>query len=403
MLGIKHHKIISAIIPFSALLIGVLIVFNNRNTMIPLILLSLLITTLFGIRHFLIIKLVNKNLDKILLLIAVLAIFSINYIDVSNFSQIYFYLIVSDIIIFHFNKYCFIYMGIGYFLLILTIYLKYTRWNYFDFLYLFPNIIENSFYFVFIIGMIYIAGYQTNQSQILSKTMNELEIKSNELKEVNNKLQKTMESLEEMTILRERNRIAREIHDTVGHTLTTVSIEIEAGKRLAPKDLNLALEKLELAQEQVRKGLSDIRSSVKLLKNGNGVLSFIPSVQALISETELHAGVSVRSSFSQLPFLNSEQERVLYHVVQEGLTNGIRHGKCSEFALQLKYINNRIMLTLTDNGKGCGNITLGFGLTAMKERIEELRGEFSVKSSLGNGCSLKVDIPIEEECINEYY
>ncbi|WP_171003574.1 sensor histidine kinase [Ruminiclostridium herbifermentans] len=287
--------------------------------------------------------------------------------------------------------------------MILTIYLKYARWNYFDFFYLFPNIIENSFYFIFIIGMIYIAGYQTHQSQILSNTMNELKMKSNELEKVNNKLQETMKSLEEMTVLRERNRIAREIHDTIGHTLTTVSIEIEAGKRLAEKDLNLALEKFELAQEQVRKGLNDIRSSVRMLKDGNGVLPFIPSIQALINETELHAGVSVKFSFSQLPFLNPEQEKVLYRVVQEGLTNGIRHGKCTEFVLQLEFKNNRIILLIVDNGKGCDDIAFGFGLNAMKERVEELRGNLSFKSSLGNGCSLKVDIPIEEECINGYY
>lgn len=401
MLGIKYHKIISAIIPFSALLISILIAFNNKNTIVTLVILTLLVTVFFGIYSFLICHLAHKKLGEIIMLITTLIVFYINYIDTSNFSQIYFYLIVSGVIIFHFNKYCFIYMGIGYLSLILTIYLKYTRWNYFDFFYLFPNIIENSFYFIFIIGMIYIAGYQTNQSQVLSKTMNELKMKSNELEEVNNKLQETMKSLEEVTVLRERNRIAREIHDTIGHTLTTVSIEIEAGKRLAEKDLNLSLEKLELAQEQVRKGLNDIRSSVRMLKDGNGVLSFIPSIQALINETELHAGVSARSTFSQLPFLNPEQEKVLYRAVQEGLTNGIRHGKCSEFALQMKYINNRIILKLTDNGKGCNNITLGFGLTAMKERVEELGGNFCVKSSLGNGCSLKVDIPIEEECTNE--
>ena len=401
MLGTKYQKIISTIIPFSALLISILIALNNRNTMVPLVILTLLVTVFFSIYSFLVCNFVQKKLGEILILITILIVFYINYIDTSNFSQIYFYLIVSSVIIFRFNKYCFIYMSIGYLSLILTIYLKYTRWNYFDFFYLFPNIIENSFYFIFIIGMIYIAGYQTNQSQVLSRTMNELKMKSNELEEVNNKLQETMKSLEEMTVLRERNRIAREIHDTIGHTLTTVSIEIEAGKRLAEKDLNLALEKLELAQEQVRKGLNDIRSSVRMLKDGNGVLSFIPSVKTLISETELHAGVTVRATFSQLPLLNSEQEKVLYRAIQEGLTNGIRHGKCTEFTLQLKYINNRIIIILMDNGKGCDNITLGFGLAAMKERVEELKGNFSVKSSLGNGCSLKVDIPIEGECTNE--
>ncbi len=399
----KFQKIVSAIILFSSLILITLIALSNRNNMVRLIILSLLLFASFGVRRLLIYPSTHRNLGKILILVDIFITFYINYVDVSDFSQIYFYLIVSDAVVTYFSKYCFIYIGIGYFSLLLTIYFKYIRWNYFDFWYLSPIIIETSFFFVFMIGMIYIAGYQINQNQILGKTMNELQEKSHELENANRKLHKTMESLEEIAALRERNRIAREIHDTIGHTLTTVSIEIEAGKRLAKKDLNLALEKFELAQAQVSKGLNDVRSSVRMLKDGKDILSFIPSIQTLINETEIHAGVSIQSTFSPIPYLNANHEKLLYRALQEGLTNGIRHGKCTEFILKLKYINNKVALTLIDNGKGCDNITLGFGLTAMKERVEEEGGSFSVTSTVGSGFRLEVEVPVEKEAVYEAY
>ena len=393
----KTQRILSVILIFSSLTVAVLVIINNLDNIAGLILLSSLLVISFCFRRFLVCTTKIKNIGKILLIVDMLIIFYINFIDISKFSQIYFYLIVAEAVVFHFSRYGFIYVLIGYASLLLTTNFKYTRWNYFDIGYQFPGMVEVSFYFIFVIGMIYIAGYQFNQSKILSVTMSELSVKTKQLQETNRKLNETMKSLEDMTALRERNRIAREIHDTIGHTLTTVVIEIEAGKRLVKKNPELSVEKLELAQEQVRKGLNDIRSSVKILKDGSELMPFIPSLQALIKETEKHAGISVDCKLSTLPVLTAGQEKIIYSALQEGLTNGIRHGMSSAFIFSLEYTNGRILMNLQDNGMGCGNISLGFGLTAMKERIEEIGGKFGINSSEGKGCCLSIDIPAGRE------
>ncbi|MCX7923775.1 MAG: sensor histidine kinase [Clostridia bacterium] len=280
---------------------------------------------------------------------------------------------------------------------------KFTRWNYFDFWYLFAPLMEYTVYFVFTVVVVYALKHQINQKRVLDSTMDELRIRKLNLETTNRKLHETMEALEEMTVLKERNRIAREIHDTVGHTLTTVLIEIEAGKRLMQKKPDLAEEKLELAQEQVRKGLNDIRKSVRMLKEGSDLMTFIPSIHSLIEETEKHTGVSVKCIFADLPKMSAEQEKLLYRALQEGLTNGIRHGHGTEFEFTLEICDGRLYFILKDNGDGFDHITLGFGLTVMKERVKELDGNFDIFSQKGQGCCLRIDIPVKKEIVYESY
>jgi signal transduction histidine kinase len=136
--------------------------------------------------------------------------------------------------------------------------------------------------------------YQIQQKEYLRQVMIELKIKTKELEKTYQKLKETSMELEDITVLRERNRIAREIHDTVGHTLTTVLLELEAGERLIPIDIAMAIAKMKLAKSQIRKGLNDIRASVKTLNSGNEMLDFIFSIKSLIHETMLHGDIYIR-------------------------------------------------------------------------------------------------------------
>jgi signal transduction histidine kinase len=399
----KVQKIFSYIISFSWLSTLAFVYFSNKQGNWSITAFLILVAFTSNIRCFLLYSITKlKKFSIIFLILDFLIIYYINFHDITKYSQVCYFIIAAEMLIFWFSRYIIWAVFIGYASLIATMILKYTRWNYFDFWYLAPNTLEISFYFIFIIGIIYLAVYQSNQSQILKKTWNELKIKTAQLQDTNNKLQETMDALEEVTLLKERNRIAREIHDTVGHTLTTVLIEIEAGKRLIQKDSHLAVAKLELAQEQVRKGLQDIRSSVRLLKEGGNILDFISSIQLLLNETEKHAGVKINRILPQnLPGIPSEKEKVLYRALQEGLTNGIKHGNCTEFNFELSILNNRIIFCLTDNGKGCENIVLGFGLSSMKERVKELDGSFKIDGNVGSGCCLTLEIGIEGGYSNE--
>lgn len=368
---------------------------NNTENRWLVLALTVVLTVSFLTRRINVDFLRNRYVLAVSFLFDLVCVSSIVFFDSYNISYMLFFVVALDVTVMCFSGFGTAIAVLSYLSYIFIEYSKYIKHNYFDLQYLLPIYINKSFYFIFIFGAIYITVYQIRSKQILKRTAEELEVKTMQLEEINKKYRETMEALEEITALKERNRIASEIHDTVGHTLTTVLIEIEAGKRLLGKNPEKALEKLDLAQEQVRKGLDNIRSSVRTLKEGKDILSIVPSLYILVRETEKHAGVSIKCLFSVLPPLTNAAGKLLYKVLQEGLTNGIRHGQSTEFECSLGCMENRLVLSLKDNGKGFDNISFGYGLTTMKERVEELGGALNIFSKEGQGCCLTVEMPLE--------
>lgn len=209
-------------------------------------------------------------------------------------------------------------------------------------------------------------------------------------------MKETAIALSDKMVLEERNRLIGEIHDTVGHTLTTINIQIEAGKRLIEKKPSDAKEKLERSQEQIRIGLNEIRNSLRLLKDhGQGSSDYLFSLRNLILNTEKSTGVTIKAEMKVTTPLSIKQQSVLYRALQEGLTNGIRHGESKNFNFSLYESDDYIIFTLEDNGKGVGEIQPGLGLSMMKARVEELHGEMYVESEKGRGFSIEICLPIK--------
>jgi len=246
----------------------------------------------------------------------------------------------------------------------------------------------NGLGFAFVFSIIYFLKQQIHQKQLLAKTMKELEYKNNKLKE-------TSKALEEVSIIKERNRIAHEIHDTVGHTLTTVLIEMEACKRLIDIDSKLSKEKLTMAQSQVRKGLNDIRTSVRSMKNHQDLIDFPGAIRNIIIETQKHTGVNIEHEIHLADEIPSIYKKILIRALQEGLTNGIKHGYSTDFNFLLTQNQEGLIFILKDNGCGTDQIHLGFGLQAMKERVDEFQGRFKVSSSKDNGFTITIELPIK--------
>lgn len=242
----------------------------------------------------------------------------------------------------------------------------------------------------------YLINYLIKQNKIIEESLRNITIKNLEKDILYLNLKEAYRKIEEVTKLRERNKIAAQIHDTVGHTLTTVLVELEASKRLMVKDIEKSKEKLSLAQEQVRKGLKEIRSSVRIIEKGEELLDFMSSIEALIQDTIKHSEVIINKEIQEGIYIPKEVEEVLFFSLMEGLSNGIRHGKATVFIFKLRYDLNRISFSLEDNGKGSSLISQGFGLRAMASRVEDINGNLVFSSNPLEGFKLEITIPIKK-------
>jgi len=237
-------------------------------------------------------------------------------------------------------------------------------------------------------------NYLLKQNQVIEASLKDITIKNLEKDNLYVDLKEAYSKVESITALRERNKIAAEIHDTVGHTLTTVLVELEASKRLMKKDIVLASEKLNLAQEQVRKGLNDIRGSVRILEKGQDILDFYNSLMALIAYTRKYSEVAIETIIDKDIKISNEIGEIIFYALMEGLTNGIRHGKSTAFIFKLYFKENTIFFSLQDNGKGASIILPGFGLRAMRARAEENKGTINITSIEGQGVTLDIAFPV---------
>ncbi|MEB1807120.1 MAG: sensor histidine kinase [Bacillaceae bacterium] len=259
---------------------------------------------------------------------------------------------------------------------------------------------------------IFLFGQSFQLSTQFSRAFTKVEEMSQELQELNENLEKkveertvgleksqkeTVEALIEMSVLEERNRIAHELHDIIGHSLTTVIVQLEAGKRLSKAKPDQVYEKMELSQELLRKGLDRIRESVKVLGEVQESIEIEEALKGLVDDTVKATGVLITSSIDEIPKLNHAQKKVIYHALQEGITNGIRHGKSTHFHFTLQVKDKFLEFKLVDNGVGEEKIEYGFGLNAMKNRIEMLNGELTVKTEKGRGCELVITLPLQQE------
>jgi len=216
-------------------------------------------------------------------------------------------------------------------------------------------------------------------------------------------LREKAETLAEMSVLEERSRIAYEIHDVVGHTLTAAIVQLEATKTLAEQQNRVPRERLELLSGLVRKGLNDIRKAVKLLKSDETESRTLEeSLRELIQYTEdtMEIEIDADISLDSIPELGRLTEHALYHALQEGLTNGIRHGRCARARFTLRPCGKTLRFRLVCDGKPFGSAVPGFGLSSMIERVKLLGGSVDVRSSADAdgspaGCELTIELPLD--------
>ncbi|NES72763.1 MAG: sensor histidine kinase, partial [Okeania sp. SIO2D1] len=218
-----------------------------------------------------------------------------------------------------------------------------------------------------------------------------------ELTEANSRLRRYALLIENQATLQERSRIAREIHDSVGHFLTAQSIQLENVALFLAGDRQRAAKYLQKARELGKEALTNVRHSVaKLRTNPLQGKSLNLALQQLLEEFRRTTGIAVVIQISLNSVDKEEVAIALYRVVQEALTNIAKHSKATSVNLHLTETKHRISLRLSDNGQGFDTRqhTVGFGLQGMRERTEALGGNYLLQSQPGKGCTIQVDVPV---------
>ena len=219
------------------------------------------------------------------------------------------------------------------------------------------------------------------------------------LAEANARLRAYALEAEAVAETRERNRLAREIHDTLGHALTGIAAGLDATNILIDIAPDKAKTQLGKIKELALRGLKDVRRSVKKLRPDE--LEQMPLRQAIgqmIAEFSASTGMHVQFDVLQWPaHLRPDQEEVLYRVVQEGMTNAQRHGHATELTITIGVKRGTIFLLLADNGSGADleKLEKGFGLRHMQERLSLLHGKLRYWSD--RGFTLEAMLPENEE------
>lgn len=212
------------------------------------------------------------------------------------------------------------------------------------------------------------------------------------------KLQEHTQTVEQLTKEKERNRIAQEIHDTVGHTVTALIFQLEAAHKYWQKEPQKSKELLQTAEGLARSIYQEIRLSIETDEQGNwGKLEIDQLWKGLLEEFSLLTQLDY--SFQMMgepPNLTRTEKFELYRILQESLTNAKRHGQASKVWVQCDFRHSPVQMEIRDDGIGAPSLKLGYGLKNMQERVENLGGSCHFETSEGKGFRTVLLLPLKE-------
>lgn len=256
------------------------------------------------------------------------------------------------------------------------------------------NILNSLNLLVFLFYVILLVRIQLNEKERILNLNEQLNTANEGLRQANIRLGKYAEESEHAAKAKERNRLAMEIHDTLGHALTGIITGIEACITLMDVAPEATKEQLKVITDVARQGMTDVRRSIKALRpDALERLDLEKAITQMIEEMRCATNAKIfYHCRARLNCFNEDEENVIYRIVQESITNAIRHGKATQIRISIHRVYNMLEIQIRDNGIGCENIQKGFGLHHMEERLDMLQG--NLKYNGENGFLVEAQVPI---------
>ncbi len=210
----------------------------------------------------------------------------------------------------------------------------------------------------------------------------------------NNALEQYAHQVEKYTLLEERNRMARDLHDSIGHYFTTITVGLDAISYMINSDPKLAGQKVNRLAEISREGLNEVRRTIHQIASSTADLPLTNQLETLLKEFEEHTDTKILfEKMGGEVDLNLQRKLSLVRFVQECLTNAKRHGGARFIKVTVQYTKESVELKVYNDGKKIETINFGFGLTSMKNRVEELNGELRIENK-EDGVTIICTLPL---------
>lgn len=248
------------------------------------------------------------------------------------------------------------------------------------------NILDIAMIFMFI----FFYSLSLYSYKILRKEKMKVDKLNKELELSYIKLKEQSEKIEELTITKERNRLAREIHDNLGHSLVALNMTLDVAEKTMDKDFERPKELIRKSQKLAKDSMENLRRAVYALKE-EGHESFIKSIKEVVENIESTGMVVIRLNIEdESENLIPEYKEIIYFAIKEAITNSIKHGKAEEIKIELE-VGKYVKLSVKDNGVGCKTIKKGNGLLGIEARIKDYNGKVSFLND--NGFMLELILP----------
>ena len=250
---------------------------------------------------------------------------------------------------------------------------------------------------------IYLGGFFffvtfANATQLANNARAESQRLLEELRATHRQLQEFAIKAEQLAVAEERNRLSREMHDTIGHRLTVASVQLEGVQKLISKDPAKAEKMTGTVREQVREALRELRQTVATLREPlEADLPLEASLKRLVHGFEEATGIIIHLMFPEsFPEMSAAHRLAIYRTAQEALTNVQKHADAQQVWLQVSRQGDILTLRVSDNGKGvkAREDVSGFGLRGIQERAAQLGGELRLEERKGGGTQVCLSLPV---------
>jgi signal transduction histidine kinase len=214
------------------------------------------------------------------------------------------------------------------------------------------------------------------------------------LEDVNLTLKEYSDKIEELTIAKERTRIAQELHDSIGHSLVALKMNLEYAENVAEVQPKKAKEVINKAQEISQECIANLRKAVSLLKEDAVVEKLREAINELFENFKASDHIKFELVMdNDVEYVSPDIKNCIYRTIREAITNGIKHGNATVFIIEIFKEAGIIVLKVKNNGFECSNIIASNGIRGIEERINALGGSVKFNSEKGCGFAIKVTIP----------